>query len=245
MKTYHISAIIGICFLLVAPSLSFAAWTSSQTEKKEDLNSLCSAEDKYNITEDGFSEARIFNNQGATITLCTATPIKNNYAAEEYLLKYQLSPNEQRQVLAMEAEVMSWGLHFNPKGDDFQINFYWPAERPNRKVRELGISCSGACTLIEKCEIEHIASDVSRDTLFKQVEKNSASRKLREAFVSGVSKKNTLLLDQLFMEALTDDKRAAELLHKLEAGEDAAWAETLSSYEDFISDLSSKNCHWK
>ena len=99
----------------------------------------------------------------------------------------------------------------------------------------------------ESCEIERLSTDLPPKTLFDKISPFLKTTKSRSDFVMGEAKEkqNAGLLDQLFMEALTGNAKAEEMLLKLDEGSDAAWAEVLMGYQSIIKEFAPLKCHWK
>ncbi|MFL5814038.1 MAG: hypothetical protein ACJ763_10715 [Bdellovibrionia bacterium] len=231
-----------LAFALIAANSATAAWKQSSLADKEKINQLCHGEGAYNVSTNEFETADIYKNKAATFIVCHQKSESPEYLTSEYILKY--NPGSKMKALHMDAEVMTWGTEIKQKEDTLTASLYFPSNKKlRRKIRDFQIDCTGKCQLKDTCVVEHLASDIDPEALIKKIEAQSQTVEQRVEFVFG-DHSDSKPLDQLFAEALTGNKKAVNLMNKLDEGLDAAPAEIMGSYLGFLEQLKSKNCHW-
>lgn len=232
-----------VAALLLAPALCRASWVRSNVEDKDVLRALCSDAGAA-VVEDEFSTALVLRSSGTEVDVCSAEKPRNGRFSDEYIVKYRSAPGAPSETLAREAEVMPFGVSVRPVGDELRLAFDWPGQKPNRRVREVGIDGAHGGRLTRSCAIERLRSDLAVAELFERVRAHLGDAQSRADFVDGPDAGNERVLDQLFFEAATGNAEALDLLVKAGEGLDAGPAEIVGTYRLYVDQLRARKCRW-
>lgn len=183
--------------------------------------------------------------KSATVTVCHMSSENLDSLTSEYFIKYDLGTKSID--LHMDAEMMTWGAKVTSQDSDLVIALYWPSDKVSRrKIREFRFACGDKCSLTKKCEIERLKTDIPTEKLLQSVSavaKGKHAVKMKSIDSPGPA--GARMLDQLFAEALSGNKKAKARIEEMSQGTDGGNAEIMGTYLAHIEELASEKCHWQ